>query len=74
MFLTTVVTGFKNGTSESNTTAFMEILFPSVRGFRYLDEGDLIAYQESNQFRTEQCVANAVFDKFALRARVGTLI
>ena len=74
MFLTAFVTGFNNDTSESNTTALMEILVPSIRVLRYLDEGDLIACQESNQFRTGQYVANAVFDKFALRVRVASLI
>jgi len=47
-----IVTGFKEGTKDS---AYMEIFFPDVRGFRCLDEGDLIAYWESEQFRTGHC-------------------
>lgn len=29
----------------------VEVTFPSVNGFRYLDEGDLIRYWESNEFK-----------------------
>src|SRR5438270_714908 len=32
------------------TPIFLEIVFPDVRGFRFLDEGDLIRYWESNVF------------------------
>lgn len=48
-----IITGFKAGTKDS---AFFEVFLPEVRGFRCLDEGDLIAYWESNQFRTGHCL------------------
>lgn len=45
--------GIQGGTKDS---AFFEVFLPEVRGFRCLDEGDLIAYWESNQFRTGHCL------------------
>jgi hypothetical protein len=30
---------------------FVEVVFPFARGFRYLDEGDLIRYWESDEFK-----------------------
>ena len=52
-----IVTGFKEGTKDS---AYMEIFFPDVRGFRCLDEGDLITYWESEQFRTGHCLYKVI--------------
>lgn len=51
--LRVIVTGFYIGTKKS---AYMEVFFPNVQGFRCLDEGDLIRFWESEQLRSKNCV------------------
>lgn len=43
-----VITGFVPGNKES---MFMEVFFPDIRGVRILDEGDLIRFWETEQFK-----------------------
>ena len=37
---------------DSINESLLEVYFRRVRGYRYLDEGDLIAYWQSEKFRT----------------------
>ncbi|KAI9133406.1 hypothetical protein [Acaryochloris sp. CCMEE 5410] len=48
-----ILSGFQAGSTE---TAYMEVFWSEVRGFRFLDEGDLIKYWETSQFQTANCV------------------
>jgi len=48
-----VVTGFIPDSQES---MYMEIFFPDIRGVRVLDEGDLIKFWETEQFKEPHCV------------------
>jgi hypothetical protein len=40
------------GEDEHGNDKFVEIVFTAPRGFRYLDEGDLLPYWQSNAFDT----------------------
>jgi hypothetical protein len=68
--LRAVITGFEVGT---NKPSFFEVFFPEVRGFRCLDEGDLIRYWESNQFRTGHCIYKVVEDGWLQNEVSGVL-
>jgi hypothetical protein len=40
------------GEDEHGNDKFVEVVFTAPRGFRYLDEGDLLPYWKSNAFET----------------------
>jgi hypothetical protein len=42
------------GEDEHGNDRFVEIVFTAPRGFRYLDEGDLLPYWRSNAFDTSR--------------------
>lgn len=44
------------GRDDDENDQFVEIVFPAFRGFRYLDEGDLLRYWRSGKFDTSNHV------------------
>ena len=42
------------GEDEQGNDRYVEIVFTAPRGFRYLDEGDLLPYWHSNAFDTSR--------------------
>ncbi|MCC2960408.1 hypothetical protein LK540_08180 [Massilia sp. IC2-278] len=44
------------GRDDMESDQFVEVVFPTFRGFRYLDEGDLLRYWRSGSFDTANYV------------------
>lgn len=44
------------GRDDEENDQFVEVVFPTFRGFRYLDEGDLLRYWSSGMFDTSNYV------------------
>lgn len=53
--------------------AYLDIFFPDIRGLRVLDEGDLIKYWESEQFRSANCVYEIIEGGWLQEEIVGIL-